>query len=1118
MFLFLFAFWTLQQKKVTLYDVYSIFIVLLAIETTILKPIIVMKHFFASVLLIALTLSAYAQQENKMMRFPSIHGETVVFSFAGDLYRASINDGIAHKLTNSNGYEMFAKISPNGKNIAFTGQMDGNTEVFMMPIEGGQPKRLTYTATSGRDDVSDRMGPNNIVMTWQDDSHIVFRSRKQTFNSFKGSLFVVDTLGNKEEQLPLSYGGFCSFSPNKKQLAYNQVFREFRTWKYYQGGMADDIWIYDFETEKTENISQNVHQDIFPMWHKDKVFYISDKDRIMNLFCYDTKSKNTTKVTDFQDYDIKFPSIGKQAIVFEHGGELWRYNIDEQQSYKIPIYISTDFPETRTQLKKADKMINTWSVSPDGKRVAFGARGDIFTVPAKEGITRNLSHSSGIHERNVEWSPKGDYISFIADTDGNDEIYIIKQDGSEPAKQLTSDGETYKFNPIWSPDGKYLLWGDKKLRLQLMEVESQKTRTIAQGESWEIRDYNWSPDNQWICYTLPQEGAVSKIMAYNLNTQKTHAITDDWYNASGGSFSSDGKYLFFVSSRSFNPIYSRTEWNHAYQDMDKIYFVALQATTPSPFAPKNDEVKTENNKTEDKAEGKKEQIAVKIDFEGIHNRVIALPLGSSNYFNVHALEDVVYFTEWNRKAGKLQMHHFTLNKAKDQVIGDIGNFNITADKKHMLLNQQGKFAIIPLPSSPIKIEEYISTQNMEAMVNPKAEWQQIYREAWRQMRDFFYDENMHGVNWEAMKLKYDSLVPYVENRYDLNYLIGELIGELNVGHAYINGGELIKPKRIPMGLLGAQISQDPQNGFFKIDSLLRSQNWDKAMRAPLTEAGMNVHKGDYIVAINGIATNTVNNIYQLLINKANKEVVLSINPSASTQGARDIVVKPIADESKLYYYTWVQQNIEKVNKATNGKVGYIHIPDMGPDGLNEFVKHFFPQLNKQALIIDDRGNGGGNVSPMLIERLNRELTMYTSARNTNIGTKPAQMMNGPKVLLLNKYSASDGDLFPYQFKKMTMGTTIGERSWGGVVGIRGSLPFIDGADLRKPEFAPFDTEGKKWIIEGYGVDPDIVVHNDPHKEYQGIDQQLNKAIEVILKQLQNSPQKPDMPIKPNKAE
>ncbi len=1081
-----------------------------------------MKKYFL-LFFAAITMTAISQ-ENKLMRFPTMHGDQIVFTYAGDLYTVAKNGGTARKLTNDLGFESFAKFSPNGTQIAFTGQMDGNTEVFVMPAEGGNPTRLTFTATLGRDEVSDRMGPNNIVMAWKDNENIVFRSRKQTFNSFKGSLFMVNTKGELEEQLPFSYGGFCSFSPDGKNIAYNQVFREFRTWKYYKGGMADDIWIYDYKTEETINITNNTNQDIFPMWHDQDVYYISDRDRIMNLFVYNTQTKETKKVTNFDRYDIKFPSIGDLGIVFENGGEIHYYDFASNKTTKVQVSIKNDFPESRTQLKDASKNIRSWAVSPDGKRVVLGARGDVFTLPAKDGITRNLSATSGIHERNVEWSPKGKYISYISDASGEDEIYIINQDGTEEAKQLTSHSDTYKFNPMWSPDGKYLLWGDKKLRLNLMNIETKAVTQVTQAKSWEIRDYRWSPDSKWIAYTLPENSSVNKVMIYNIDSKETHAATDNWYNASSPSFSSDGKYLFFISSRSFKPIYSHTEWNHAYQDMDKIYFVSLEKSTPSPFAPTNDEVKIEEEKSDGKSEKKDEKkgdegnedLQVKIDFDGILDRVMVLPIDVSNYWNVNAIGESVYFAEWNRKSGKTELHLFNLKSKEDSKIGESGSYVISADKKHMLISSKGKYSIIGLPKGKISLKDYVSTKNMKIMVDPKEEWNQIYNEAWRQMRDFFYDENMHGVDWKDINAKYASLVPYVNNRRDLTYIMGEMIGELSVGHAYINGGDINKPTRIKTGLLGAQLSQD-KSGFFKIDKILKGQNWDKSSRSPLTEVGINISEGEYIVAINGQATNTVNNIYELLLNKANTEVILSINSHAKLEGSRDEIVVPIADESKLYYYNWVQHNIDKVSKATNGQVGYIHIPDMGADGLNEFVKHFYPQLNKKALIIDDRGNGGGNVSPMIIERLNRELTMYGMARNTSITTKPAQIIVGPKVLLLDNYSASDGDLFPYQFKKLGIGTVIGVRSWGGVVGIRGSLPFIDGADLRKPEFAPFDTEGKKWIIEGYGVDPDIEVRNDPAKEFKGIDDQLDKAIEVILVDLAKAKQTPEIPPKPDKS-
>jgi len=1053
-----------------------------------------------------------AQDNLRLLRFPAVHGEKVVFTYAGDLFEVPLSGGTARKLTSDvDGYEMFARFSPDGKHIAFTGQYDGNTEVYMIPSDGGIPERLTYTATLGRDDISDRMGPNNVVMTWSDNDHIVFRSRKQSFNSFKGKLFKVAKEGGLSEELPFPVGGWCSYSPDGKKMAYNRVFREFRTWKYYQGGMADDVWIYDFETKETVNITNNDHQNIFPMWHGDNIYFLSDRDRTMNLFVYNLTTKQTTKLTDYTNYDIKFPSLGDHSIIYENGGYIYNYELESGAINKITVDMNNDLLTGRNEIKDASKFINSWAISPDGKRVVFGARGDVYTVPAKSGITRNLTHSSGVHDRNVEWSPDGKYISFISDRTGEDEIYIQNQNGLEDAIQLTFNSDTYKYNPVWSPDSKYLLWGDKMARLNLLEVVTKKVKVIYESEDWEIREYDWSPDSKWVAFTENPNNAVNKILIYGLENGKIRQVTDDWYSATSPAFGTEGKYLFFVSARDFNPTYSWTEWNHAYQDMNSVYFVTLQKDTPSPFEPENDEVAiTSNTDEESKSESEKkdDSKAVKIDFEGITDRVIKLPISAGNYWNISPVKNSVYYVYSSAKSNGPELKFYDLESEKETDLGDISSFVISEDQKKMLISTQGKRAVIDLPKGKVKAEEFLNLDNMEVMIDLAEEWTQIYNESWRQMRDFFYDPNMHGLDWPAIQKKYEVLLPYVKNRNDLNYVIGEMIGEISVGHAYVLGGDKPKPKRIKTGLLGAKLSKD-DSGYFKIDEILPGENWTKKGRSPLTEVGVDVNEGDYIIAINGIATNQVVDIYQLLVDRANEQVMLTVNSSASSEGARDVIVVPTDDESQLYYFQWVRNNIEKVSKATDGQVGYIHIPDMGPGGLNEFVKYFYPQLNKRALIIDDRGNGGGNVSPMIIERLNRELTLYGMSRNNGINTKPRQMMLGPKVLLMDNYSASDGDLFPYQFKKLKIGTIVGVRSWGGVVGIRGSLPFIDGGDLRRPEFAPFDENGN-WVIEGFGVEPDIVVDNDPAKEYAGEDQQLNKAIEVILEQLKDY--KPPMEI------
>lgn len=1081
--------------------------------------------FLASLILPFLSI---AQEEARLLRFPAINGDKVVFTYAGDLYSVSRAGGMARKLTNHEGFEMFAKFSPDGKQLAFTAQYDGNTEVYTMPSEGGVPVRLTYTATLGRDDVSDRMGPNNIVMCWTPDGkNIIYRSRKQTFNDFVGALFKVSSTGGLSAELPLTGGGFCSYSPDGSKLAFNRVFREFRTWKYYKGGMADDIRIFDFVTGEVSNITNNDAQDIFPMWYGNNIYFLSDRDRTMNLFVYETATGQTRKLTNYTEYDIKFPSLGNNAIIYENGGYLYLFDLKTETAAKMSIIIAEDFYGGRNELKDASKSITGAEPSPDGKRVVFSARGEVFSVPAEEGITRNLTESAGAHDREAVWSPNGKYIAYLSDKNGEYEIYIKAQEGNAEPVQVTSGADTYKFTIMWSPDSKKILWNDKKMRLQYVDIETKVVTEVDKSLWWEIYQFCWSPDSRWIAYLSQLPNNFGKIMLFDTESGNRYPVTDEWYTSNSPSFSLDGKYLLFASGRDFNPIYSETEWNHAYQNMERVYLAILSADTPNPFSPKNDEVeispaenatadvkKKDGESKEEKSTGVK---TITIDTEGLGDRIVGLPVRPSNYFNINSVDGKVYYNDMPAGGEGISLKVYDLGKKEETEIGKGMFYAISANGKKMLLAKDDKYSVIDLPSGKAEMTKIVDLSGMKVYVDKDQEWKQIFDEAWRQMRDFFYVENMHGVDWPAMKNKYGQMLPYVNNRNDLNYLIGEMIGELNVGHAYVSGGDKPAPERIQTGLLGAKLSKDA-TGYYKVDEVLKGQNWSQSMRSPLTEVGVNVKAGDFILAVDGKPTNSMPDIYASLVGKSGKPVELTVNSSASLTGSRKVIVKPVADESALYYYNWVQDNIAYVNSKTNGEVGYIHIPDMGPEGLNEFVKYFYPQLSKKGLIIDDRGNGGGNVSPMIIERLRREITRANMARNVEIpGYTPRQMMLGPMVMLINQYSASDGDLFPYAFKKHKMGTVIGVRTWGGVVGIRGSLPFIDGMDLRKPEFASYSSDASEWIIEGIGVEPDIIVDNDPAKEYKGIDQQLDKAIEVISQQLKDYKGVPPIPEGPDKS-
>ncbi len=1092
--------------------------------------------------------SAIAQNlpnTTRLLRFPTVNDSQIVFCYAGELYTVPKEGGTARRLTSGPGYTSFPRFSSDGTQLAFTSQYDGNTEVYVMPGEGGVPKRLTTTATLGRDDVSDRMGPNNLVMTWQNTKpQVVFRSRMKSFNSFIGSLYSVGMDAELPQQLPVPRGGFVSFSPDDSKMAYNRVFREFRTWKHYRGGMADDVWIFDFKTGAIQNLTDNPAQDICPMWGSDnRIYFASDRDGRMNLYSTDLTGKDTKQLTTFKDFDIKFPSIGKDSIVFEQAGYIWRFDIASGKATPVPIEIKEDLASGRAAFIDASKNIESVSTAPDAQRVIVVARGDLFSVPMKDGTARNLTRTSNAHERDAVWSPDGKWIAYNSDATGENELYVRSQDGKGQAQQITSNADTYYYQVTWSPDSKKLLWSDRMQRLRYVDVASKAVTQVDQDKEGEISGYDWSPDSNWIAWSRPEPNGTNKVSLYSLADKKTTAVTDDWYSADSPTFSDDGKYLVMTSSRDFKPIFGQVDFSNVYRDLDRVYLVTLAKDTEAPLGPRSDEVGKKKGKDADKKEADKKDaekkgagdqkndndkksgdtkekegkkpVVVKVDLDGIQDRISALDIAPGNYSNLRMVEGRVFYlrrtiaddaAEGDDDGGpgdrKYHLCAFSLEDRKETVLGDVNSYEISNDGKKMLLKIKKDYSIIDLPKDKLDIKDHeLKLKGLDLQLDRHAEWTQIYNESWRQMRDFFYAPNMNGVDWKAMRDKYAALVPFVNHRNDLTYLLGELIGELNNGHAYVGGGERPELQRIKLGLLGAEFSRDPASKAYRVEKILPGENWTKEVRSPLAAIGVNLKPGDYILAVNGIAVSSLPNLYDALIGTADKQVVLRVNSKPSDEGARDVTVEPIADESPLYYKQWVQTNVDMVSKKTNGEVGYIHIPDMGQGGLNEFTKQYFPQLKKKALIVDVRGNGGGFVSPLVIERLRRTLVMIEMARNTNPQTNPPQTFTGPMVAVCDEFSASDGDIFPYRFKAMGLGKLIGKRTWGGVVGIRNPLPLTDGGQLFRPEFAPYSKDGKEWVIEGHGVDPDIVVDNDPSKEFKGEDQQLDRAIEEILNDL-----------------
>ena len=1058
-----------------------------------------MKRTLLPLLLILTGWNASAQEEARLLRFPATNSKDVVFSYAGDLFTVPIQGGEARRLTSHIGYEGFAHYSPDGKTIAFTAEYDGNREVYRIPATGGEPMRLTYTATNPRDDMGDRMGPNNMVMAWSPDGErIIYRNRVE--DGFAGKLWSVSPNGGMPQELPLPEGGFCSFSPDGSKLAYNRVMREFRTWKYYRGGMADDIWIWDPAAQKVTSIGSNDAQDIFPMWVGDDIFFASDRDMIMNLFAYNTRTGAVRKVTHFTEYDVKFPSTDGKTIVFENGGWLYKFIPATGVCEKIPVMLGSDAIYGRTLRKDVSSRLSAASLSPDGSRAVITARGEVFDAPVKKGVTRNLTRSSNSNDRGAAWSPDGKWIAWIGDATGETELYLYDVKAGT-AKQLTSGADTYIRSLQWAPDSKHLYYTDRKNRFVEVSLDGGK-KTVMQNPEREFYGVSISPDSKWIAYTRPAANEMDIVYLRSLESGQEYPVTDRWYNSGSPTFSTDGKYLIFTSDRDLNPQYSRIEWNYSFQDMSGVYMALLAAGTPSPLMATDPSVKAEetpapasdkkDKKADKKAEKPAEKPAMKVDPEGINQRIVKVPVkGRRFYCDGKSL--------WYMSRGGTRVYTFATGE--DEQAAE-ASMEVTPGSSKVLLRKD-KDLYVASVGAKMSLKEKVDLSSLVTMVDYSQEWAQLYDEVWRAFRDGYYLENMHGRDWNAIKAKYEVLLPYARTRLDVNYIIGEMIGEVASGHCYVSPGEYPKPERIPMGLLGAELSK--VDGGFRIDKILEGATYRPELRSPLTEPGLGVKEGDIITAIDGVSLADIDNIYKLLVGKA--EVLTEL-----TIGGKKVVVKPIADEGPLYHYAWVQKNIRTVEALSGGRVGYIYIPDMGPEGLSEWARYYYPQLDKEALIIDDRANGGGNISPMLIERLQRKVYRMTMRRGSTLtGTVPEGTHTGPKVLLINKYSASDGDLFPWSFKANNLGTVVGTRTWGGIVGISGPLPYVDGTDVRVPFFTNYDAATGQWIVENHGVDPDILLDNDPLKECAGVDEQLEKAVQIALEQLKTRKALPGVP-------
>jgi tricorn protease len=1064
-------------------------------------------------------LTTMASAQTKLLRFPDIYGDKVVFTYGGDLWIAPVaNAGAgggspinATRLTAHPGVEVFAKFSPDGKWIAFTGQYDGDEQVYVIPVTGGEPKQLTYYPARGP--LTPRWGYDNQVYGWTPDGKsIVFRSNRDSWTLGVCNLYTVPMTGGPAEKLPMPESGAGDYSPDGTKLVYSPRFRDFRSEKRYSGGTANDLFIFDLATSDAKRITDNPRADRDPMWIGNTIYFNSDRDGHFNLYAYDVAKGATTQLTNNTVWDVRWPSSDNQSrIVYELNGELQLFDTKSKKVTPLSINVPDDGLNRRPSRLAVGNQVFNYDLSPKGERAVFEARGDIFTAPIEKGPVRNLTNSSGAHDKNPAWSPDGSQIAFISDKTGEEEIYVIAQDGSKPAEQLTTGGKAMRYTPAWSSDGKLIAFSDKDGKVYVLTLADKKLAEIADSKRGQVQDYVWSPKGNFLAFSMTDDNNASSVYVWSSKDNQLRRVTNSTFNESNPAWDPQGNYLYYLSTREFAPLISNVEFNYAANKNTGIFVLALRKDVKHPFPAESDEVSV-TKEGEKKPEEAKPSTDMSIDFDGIETRAARVPVEPNNYnslsartgYLIYGVGPAFYYGRQGDAAPSLKI--FSIKDRKEATLADnVFGYTLSTDGSKLLARQAQGFGLFDANSQGDKTRKAVSTANLYADHVPAEEWAQIFNEVWRRYRDFFYVKNMHGFDWEALRKQYEPQLKYVAHRSDLNYVISEMISELTVQHAYIQGGDFNIPPRPQVGLPGARFGLDREAGRYRITKIFGGENEEDIYRSPLTEIGVDVKVGDYVLAINGVELKPDEDPYRLLRNKADAPVQLTVNSRPTMEGARVVSYRPITDEQNLVYLDWVTGNMAKVDKLSGGKLGYLHVPDMGPAGIREFIKWYYPQLKKEALIVDVRANGGGNVSRMLIERLRRKLLASQISRTSEEpALYPDGVFVGPMVCLLNENSSSDGDIFPAMFREAGLGPLIGKRSWGGVVGITNRGTLVDGGVVNVPEFGFTNAKGD-WIIEGHGVDPDIPVENDPKSVIQGKDPQLERAVTELLNKLKTKP-------------
>jgi len=1077
---------------------------------------------------------------------PTLSATQIAFVYAGDLWTVGREGGAAQRLTNGAGIETRPYFSPDGSQIAFTGEYDGNVDVYVVPASGGVPRRLTWHPM-----------PDETMGWTPDGKSILFSSARSSYTNFT-RLFTVAQGGGFPAQLPLPMAAEGSYSPDGTRIAYVPLNRAFSMWKRYRGGRASPIWIAKLSDSTIEKLPRDNSNDFNPMWVDDRIFFLSDRNGPVAMFAFDTKKKTVTQVVGNDGLDFKSACAGPGGIVYEQFGAIHLFDLKTGKAHAVEIRVTADLPEVRPHFVRVANRIRNAALSPTGARAVFEARGEILTVPAEKGDIRNLTGTPGANERDPAWSPDGTRVAYFSDESGEYALDIAKQDGEGPVQKvdLGTPGSFF-FNPRWSPDSQKIAYTDKRLNLWYVDLANGKPVHVFKdtftGQE-QISEAAWSPDSQWLTYTKQGRSHMRSAYVYSLATGESYAITDGMSDALSPVFDRGGKYLYLLSSTDAGPLMdtSMTGYNRAFTS--SVYIVVLRKDLPSPLAPESDDEKAaEGEAPRSEADSKKpakESPAVKIDFDQIGQRILALPLAPRNYGRITPGKEGVVFVEERGAVQSLSgpntitVQKFDLKTRRaERLIDNITFFALSDNGEKMLFRLNppaagaaaegaaeggppaGQWTIAPatpVPSgaganampAPRPGAQVLRLETMEVRVDPPAEWKQMYHEAFRLERDFFYDPGFHGYDLKAAERFYEPYLEGIAARVDLNYLFEEALGGLTVGHLRVAGGDFAEVRHVPIGLLGADY--EVVNGRYRFQRVYDGENWNPQLRAPLTQPGVNLAAGEYLLAVNGHEVLGSDEVYSFFEETANKSVRLRVGPDAGGAGAREVTVVPVASERALRNLAWVEENRRKVDQLSKGRLAYIYLPDTSADGYTFFNRYFFPQAGKEGAVVDERFNGGGTMTDYILTYLQRRLLNYRTTRDGEDTTWPVSLIRGPKALIINEYAGSGGDAMPFHFRELAIGPLIGKRTWGGLVGFFGPQEqLMDGGVVSTPSRGFWTPKGE-WEVENRGIAPDIEVELDPHAVREGHDPQLEKTVEVLLAELEKHPievhKKPAYPV------